>query len=84
VGGNHEEERSLREHPFLFLFSSVFLMLVQFSMSEYVKDSTTDSGWKVVTYPTADEAGADTLNLTADAMDEGGAEGGSDIEPDES
>ncbi|CRG90839.1 Pro-apoptotic serine protease nma111 [Talaromyces islandicus] len=55
-----------------------------FSMSEYIKDSTTDSGWKVVTYPTADEAGADTLNLTADAMDEGGDEGGSDIEPDES
>ncbi|KAH8689409.1 putative nuclear serine protease HtrA2/Nma111 [Talaromyces proteolyticus] len=54
-----------------------------FPMSEYAKDSTSELGWKVITYPTKDEAAADSSNLTAEAMDEGAGEGASDVEPDE-
>ncbi|KUL89420.1 hypothetical protein ZTR_04447 [Talaromyces verruculosus] len=52
-----------------------------FAMSEYVKDVSAPAGWKVINYPKKDES-ADQGNLTADAMDEGVEEGGSDAEPD--
>ncbi|EED21123.1 nuclear serine protease HtrA2/Nma111, putative [Talaromyces stipitatus ATCC 10500] len=53
-----------------------------FAMSEYVKDPSAPAGWKVINYPKRDEASADQGNLTADAMDEGAEDGGSDAEPD--
>lgn len=50
-------------------------------MSEYVKDVSAPAGWKVINYPKKEES-ADQGNLTADAMDEGVEDGGSDAEPD--
>ncbi|KAJ5730379.1 Pro-apoptotic serine protease [Penicillium malachiteum] len=56
-----------------------------FPMSEYVKDPTATSGWRTISHDKSkDKLGvsADAVNLNADAMDEGGEGGGSDMEPD--
>jgi hypothetical protein len=54
----------------------------QFPMSEYVKDPTTPSGWRTISYETQVGVAPDAVNLNPDAMDEGAEQGGSDIEPD--
>lgn len=61
------------------------LVMIQFPMSEYVKDPSSPLGWKTISHD-ANKAklGAmpDAPNLNPDAMDEGGEGGGSDAEPD--
>ncbi|KAJ5544494.1 hypothetical protein N7535_007107, partial [Penicillium sp. DV-2018c] len=52
-----------------------------FPMSEYVKDPTTSSGWRTISYETQVGVAPDAANLNPDAMDEGAEQGGSDIEP---
>lgn len=43
-------------------------------MSEYVKDSGTSTGWKMVSYRKGKKKD-DGAPITADGMDEGGSEG---------
>lgn len=61
--------------------SSLVLTYFQFPMSEYIKDSTTASGWHIISHDTQLGVASDASNLNPDAMEEV-AEGGSDIEPD--
>jgi hypothetical protein len=52
-------------------------------MSEYVKDSTRATGWKVVSYSGKGKKKDDGAPVTADGMDEGGSDGSEgDAEPD--
>ncbi|OOQ87263.1 Pro-apoptotic serine protease nma111 [Penicillium brasilianum] len=55
-----------------------------FPMSEYIKDPSVEAGWRTISHDKTDGLGAasDAANLNPDAMDEGGAAGGSDVEPD--
>lgn len=50
-------------------------------MSEYIKDPTTASGWRIVSHETPLGVASDASNLNPDAMEEV-FEGDSDIEPD--
>lgn len=51
-------------------------------MSEYVKDPTSASGWRTISYETEIGVAPDAANLNPDAMDEAAEGGASDIEPD--
>lgn len=53
-------------------------------MSEYIKDPSVEAGWRTISHDKTEGLGAasDAANLNPDAMDEGGAPGGSDVEPD--
>ncbi|CAG8292399.1 unnamed protein product [Penicillium nalgiovense] len=53
-----------------------------FPMSEYVKDPTSASGWRTISYETEIGVAPDAANLNPDAMDEAAEGGASDIEPD--
>lgn len=53
----------------------------QFPMSEYVKDPV--NGWKSISYDSAGKRKTTVVDgapVTAEAMDEGGGDGGSDME----
>lgn len=60
---------------------SLVITSFQFPMSEYIKDPTTASGWRIVSHETPLGVASDASNLNPDAMEEV-FEGGSDIEPD--
>ena len=52
-------------------------------MSEYVKDPTQPNGWKSISYGSFGKrktAEIDGAPVTAEGMDEGAEEGGSDVE----
>lgn len=62
--------------------NELFSNFTQFPMSEYVKDPTTASGWRTISYETQIGVAPDAVNLNPDAMDEAAEGGPSDIEPD--
>lgn len=59
--------------------------VIQFPMSEYIKDPSVEAGWSTVSHgksETKQGVSSDAANLNPDAMDEGGDGGASDVEPD--
>lgn len=70
----------------LYLYTKIELEprsnIQQFPMSEYVKDPTSASGWRTISYETEIGVAPDAANLNPDAMDEAAEGGASEIEPD--